>query len=78
MALNPEQESIAQAIANGGNPHTASIHSANYRSAAQNYNKQKGNELDTRVSNLRTELQANISSVCTNFSFKKYTYINLN
>jgi cobalamin biosynthesis Mg chelatase CobN len=71
MALNQEQETIAQAIANSGNPHAAGIHSVNYRNAAQKYNIQKNQELETRIQAVRTELQNHVSTTWANVSTQK-------
>jgi hypothetical protein len=76
MALNQEQESIAQAIANSGNPHSAGIYSSNYRTAAQKYNIQKTSELDTRIQNLRTEINTSISNTWANIVNQKNTELN--
>jgi len=71
MALNQEQEMIANAIANNGNPHAAGIHSSNYRNAAQKYNIQKNQELETRIQAVRTELQNHVSTTWANVSNQK-------
>jgi uncharacterized coiled-coil DUF342 family protein len=77
MALNPEQESIAQAIGNMG--HATALHySTNYRTAAQKNNAQKTQELDTRISGLRTELQNHVATTWANVSNQKTGEINQN
>jgi cobalamin biosynthesis Mg chelatase CobN len=76
MALYQDQEVLAQSL--NAIQHSGGIHSSNYRTAAQNCNNKKNQELDTRIQTLRTELQNHVSTTWANVSNQKSAEISQN